>query len=351
MIKPLTSLRFFFAFFVFLSHTGNYLKNDDGLTYLYTSFFKEGYLGVSFFFILSGFILAYNYQNKFLENKITKKNFYIARLARIYPLHLLTLLLSLPLAHNLLFNANPITVVVVLLSHLTLIQSFFPMEVFYFNLNGPSWSISNEMFFYLLFPFIVKILTGSKKYFFLLFSITIISVSFIFFKNEFQHYVFYINPVFRVVDFLIGIVLYDVFLKIREINITTIRWTIIEILSLIVFATFYFNHNNVEQVFRYSSYYWLPMIFIILTFSLSKGIVSKILSCKFFVLLGEISFAFYLLHQLIFGYAKLSFGEIFIQERSIFFVFIVFLITIILSYVAFTFFEKPINRIIRSKIK
>ena len=57
-------------------------------------FFKEGFVGVSFFFVLSGFIIAYNYQEKLLTKTTTKRTFWVARIARIYPLHLLTLLIA-----------------------------------------------------------------------------------------------------------------------------------------------------------------------------------------------------------------------------------------------------------------
>lgn len=59
-----------------------------------SSFFKEGFVGVSFFFVLSGFIIAYNYQKKLSESKMTKRSFWVARIARIYPLHVLTLLIA-----------------------------------------------------------------------------------------------------------------------------------------------------------------------------------------------------------------------------------------------------------------
>lgn len=57
-----------------------------------THFYKEGFVGVSFFFILSGFIIAYNYQQKLVERKVSKRQFWVARIARIYPLHIATLL-------------------------------------------------------------------------------------------------------------------------------------------------------------------------------------------------------------------------------------------------------------------
>lgn len=69
MINTLTSLRFIFALMVFGAHCYTIDKFFD------THFFKEGFVGVSFFFVLSGFIIAYNYQKRFSENKITKRAF------------------------------------------------------------------------------------------------------------------------------------------------------------------------------------------------------------------------------------------------------------------------------------
>ena len=75
MINTLTSLRFIFALMVFGAHCYTIDKFFD------THFFKEGFVGVSFFFVLSGFIIAYNYQKKFSENKIAKRAFWVARIS------------------------------------------------------------------------------------------------------------------------------------------------------------------------------------------------------------------------------------------------------------------------------
>ena len=55
---------------------------------------KKDLLESAFFCILSGFIIAYNYEEKLLEKTTTKRTFWVARIARIYPLHLLTLLIA-----------------------------------------------------------------------------------------------------------------------------------------------------------------------------------------------------------------------------------------------------------------
>ena len=58
MIKPLTSLRFFFAFMVFVSHIGFVNIESPLYHWLKRNVFSEGLLGVSFFFILSGFVIS-----------------------------------------------------------------------------------------------------------------------------------------------------------------------------------------------------------------------------------------------------------------------------------------------------
>src|SRR5207249_3735398 len=101
--------------------------------------------GVSFFFVLSGFIIAYAYPK--LDNKHDVFDFYVARIARIWPAHFATLLLVLPLLQtpiNLTFVANAF-----------LLHSWVPSKPWYFSYNHPSWSISTELFFYAVFPILI----------------------------------------------------------------------------------------------------------------------------------------------------------------------------------------------------
>ena len=85
-----------------------------------THFFKEGFVGVSFFFILSGFIIAYNYEEKLLEKITTKRTFWVARIARIYPLHLLTLLIAACIGGYVQYNETTCTMMGSLISMLNL---------------------------------------------------------------------------------------------------------------------------------------------------------------------------------------------------------------------------------------
>ena len=91
-LKPLIGLRFLAAFAVFVAHVpGSWQDYDFGKA-------PVGAAGVSFFFVLSGFILAYVYVPRLkasVSGKFPVKEFYFRRVARIWPLHLATLLISL----------------------------------------------------------------------------------------------------------------------------------------------------------------------------------------------------------------------------------------------------------------
>lgn len=93
MIDTLTSLRLIFALMVFGAHC--YVVDD----FFDVHFFKEGFVGVSFFFVLSGFIIAYNYQEKLQTGEVSRRTFWVARIARVYPLHWLTLCIAVVLGN------------------------------------------------------------------------------------------------------------------------------------------------------------------------------------------------------------------------------------------------------------
>ncbi|HEY8189085.1 MAG TPA: acyltransferase, partial [Micavibrio sp.] len=151
-IHPLTSLRFYAALAISLSHILNYMDTDIGIHIPFLDFFP-GYLGVDFFFILSGFILTHVYEESFRTQSITKTDFYIKRLARIYPLHALTLLMALELStilghlhHNDMIWADN--------TNRSFLLNLFLMHAWGMSsgasFNVPSWSISAEWFAYLL---------------------------------------------------------------------------------------------------------------------------------------------------------------------------------------------------------
>src|SRR5947208_17047412 len=127
-------------------------------------FLMVGFGCVSFFFVLSWFILTYFYADVFLYgiSLASYKRFVWDRLTKIYPVHFLALLLVLPIATlspqlRLDWRAVPL--------HLLLLQCFWPSSTPAFSsyLNVPSWSISCEWFFYLLGPVVMFLASGNRR--------------------------------------------------------------------------------------------------------------------------------------------------------------------------------------------
>lgn len=343
MIKPLTSLRFFFAFFVFLSHLSFITTNNDLYNWFKRNIFFEGYLGVSFFFILSGFVLSYS-SSKYIEDnsfKLNKKKFYLARIFRIYPLHLMTLLITVLLFYD--FSTISISRFV---PNLFLLQSFIPIQTYYYSFNSPSWSISNEMFFYISFPFVFSFCLKFKKtaiFLFFIFIFLLFGVKPIV-SPELQKFIYYVNPLSRLLDFTIGIFLFFLHQKFQH-KMNNKLGVKLEITSLIVFLLFFIPHNYFDRAFRFSIYYWIPMAFMVLVFSFQKGIISKLLSNKFLVYLGEISFAFYMIHIIVINcYNLLKFNTHLFYTPVL-----LLIISLVLSALIFEFFEKPINNYLKRK--
>lgn len=355
MIKPLTSLRFFFAMMVFSSHLTFIIKPEENsaLNWINQHIFSEGFIGVSFFFILSGFILSYTYQEKIINRTTSTYDFWIARIARIYPLHILTIMMIVPLIFKEQIATGEIFILKFLLN-ITLLQSFIPNSDYYFSLNAPSWSISDEWFFYLVFPALIFFINRNNKLKWILFFLLLIAIpsAMLFVNQSHQHYLFYINPVFRLADFAIGIFLFNISLKLKTTTLSEKHiYTLIELCSIGLFILFFVFHNKIPIVYRYSCYYWLPMSIIIFVFSLQKGGISSMLSNSFLIVLGEISFGIYMIHSVIIGYFFAFNLKFFHISNNYMIIFITLAITLFLSYIIFIFYEKPCNKYIKNNVK
>lgn len=349
MIKSLTSLRFFFALLVFLSHLQFFPKTDNFFSTLYEHIFREGYLGVSFFFILSGFVLSLSYGDRFAKNKITFTDYLIARIARIYPLHLLTFIISLPLALGGLLSLPKIKALSFTFLNVFLLQSWIPKEAIYFSFNMPSWSISDEFFFYLIFPFLISFIRPVKIWHII--PLLVMPLLLLLIPERFQHAFFYVNPIFRVFDFYIGILLYEVYKNGIIQPKTEKKATMLEGISILLFLIFFLFHGYMPQVMRYSIYYWLPMSFIILTFAYNAGKISRLASNNWLVLGGEISFGLYMIHQLVIRYAVSLNERIGLTNNYYIVALIVFVVSIVASYLLYRFFEMPINKMIKNRFQ
>jgi peptidoglycan/LPS O-acetylase OafA/YrhL len=149
-IKILTPLRFVAALWVILYFFGDRLELGWREA---SGFIAKGYLGVDLFFILSGFILAHVYGPQVICKRFNYRSFLWARLARLYPVHLVTLfglmILSL-VARGAGIEVNEAFDTRTLGAQLLMVQAWGMTPAG--SWNHPAWSISAEWFAYLLFP-------------------------------------------------------------------------------------------------------------------------------------------------------------------------------------------------------
>ena len=291
-----------------------------------------GGIAVSFFFVLSGFILVYVYKDRLNKTAIPK--FYFTRFARIWPLHAVCLLWIASMASGYL----PATEWPWLrgMSHWSLLQAWYPANNWVCCYNGVAWSISAEAFFYLMFPLL---LLGTARQFWVkyvcVFAATFIGLVWMAstlpthlpikdVANEaldprvFAHFF----PPFRLLEFMTGMAAGIVFLaRNTQPNSgdavghrswqSTVKGTVLEIVVLalsvgcfqIFFSSGLFRHVHNIEVWGPTLKHWLSfsggMFFhaaVIYVFARSAGWCARLSGTRVMVFSGEISFAFYMIH-------------------------------------------------------
>ncbi len=321
-IKPLTALRIFPALAVILNHASEYFSCWHGLS----NYYIAGQ-ALTFFFVLSGFLLTLNYFH--LADMKGAFKFYLARVARIWPAHVISLTLLLAAMPE-IFKITGAKLPV-FLSNLFMTQSWIPSWQVYFSYNAPSWSNATEFFFYLCFPFLFW---GMKKKWYLPMAITApIVLAIIYYCNvthmpEFDATklstlgVLYIHPITRLFDFTVGMTLGLLWKNhSSKINLATPVFTTLEVLLLVGVCVL----NACSSALRYACVpwageggaFWLqnsgPSLIgfgaLIFVFALQRGYMSKVLSNPFLVLMGELGFGAYMLHGVFITYLGVNFPQ------------------------------------------
>jgi len=153
----LTGVRFIAALAVVLFHFGVF-AGIPGTAYW------SGGQAVGFFFILSGIVLTHVYHDAVTSRTITWANFMNRRLARIFPMHVVAWLIATAL--HLWFGWISSTErhpVLSWFAGLFCVQVYWPSPGFIGRWNPPAWSVSCELFFYVLFPLLVPFLSHHLK--------------------------------------------------------------------------------------------------------------------------------------------------------------------------------------------
>jgi peptidoglycan/LPS O-acetylase OafA/YrhL len=144
-LDALTGIRFFAAIYVVLYHSKLPIFFATHHQTIASNFFNNGFLAVSLFFLLSGFILSYTYSGR-VRNASERRRFWEARVARLYPVYLLSLLLTSAVHLSIPKWSYAIPTILML-------QAWNPFDKAMWGAwNYVCWTLSVEAFFYLVFP-------------------------------------------------------------------------------------------------------------------------------------------------------------------------------------------------------
>ena len=297
-LRPLTSFRFLAAFFVFLFHIQIRVPLvDDGPL---KTLFSEGAVGMTMFFMLSGFILTHVYQER-----LNLKKYFLNRFARVYPIYLLAAVLALPWILVDLSGSEEgtssvytlIQVVIILLFGLLLLQAWLPQLFVYWN-NSASWSISNEAFFYGCFPLIRAFLLGfSRGWLAALLILTIlvsalIPVSAYVFENtpNPSFFLFYSNPAYRIPEFFAGCLVYLLF---KDVDLTTVYKVVLYIIA-VPFVAYLSLWGDIFPIYTFHNFLGIPAIgaCLVLLWKMPEQ-SNNAWNWRISVWLGHISYCFY----------------------------------------------------------
>lgn len=225
-----------------------------------------------------------------------------------------------------------------------------PEPQYFFSFNGVSWSISVEVFFYL--AFIALFVRLRTRYLAVLGGALALVIGFLLVGPLANHplngWTFYINPAFRAVDFIAGMLIFRVFASGR-FQPTVTQSSALEVGSLVLLGAFaYIGMKHVPMAWRYDLFYLLPMILTVWAFSHGQGILSRLISTRLFVLLGEASFSLYMIHQIVIALAlKNSPVNINEPNQVLWFIGVTTLTGVVISVAMYEMYEKPINDYLR----
>lgn len=259
-------------------------------------------MGVACFFVLSGFCYALGYGRKVNAPDFDYRRFLKSRLVKFYPLHWITLLIAIPISlhlelgwkNGILLGVNGL-----------LLQSWFPLSLVYYSFNGVSWFLSDMVLMVAVFPFLSRLLDSrNKRWLFLLPALAVYCILCIWTPADMRNTVLYVNPVVRLCDFTVGILSGMWYLRLKDnacvaesvqnhkVLLRTV--SVVSFLALLSMSIFIPGQTTLMAWI-----FWPAAVVMLMSISLNPG---GLLSTSILKRLGQLSFPFYMLHQLVIRY-------------------------------------------------
>ena len=307
-------------------------------------------MATSFFFVLGGFGLTLGYKDKVLKPDFNYRQYLTRRLTKFYPPHWICLIAAIPLA---LISFRWLLIPTFFVNA-ALLQTWFPFVNVYFSFNAVSWYLANTMFFAIVFPLLCRVIVKHRTSTAIFFIVAYILLA-VLMPSEYYHYGFYINPLARTLDFVVGIYTALAFIRLCEkkwIASVMQRGNIIVLAMFFVIATMvYVIYIIPTEVCYFTVIYWSPVVFVILNASLlGKVGGTNLLRNNYLVALGDSVFTFFLVHQLVIRYYKLLTVDILHYENDILTTIICLIVSIAVSLIINKYLLTPFTQWLTKKI-
>ncbi|GGZ26539.1 acyltransferase [Streptomyces inusitatus] len=357
-LRSLTGLRFLALLPVFLTHAafeGVFSDADMSWGFL-DAVGDSGYAAVSFFFVLSGFVITWSHRPG-----DTARAFWRRRALRVFPNHLVVYVfaLALMLAAGATFDTPA------LVSQLFLVHAWVPDPLFIDTGNTVTWSLGVDVVFYALFPVLLVLVNriGPNRLWYwsgatVLVVIAIPAVALTLLPDtpampvgdasHSQYWFTYFSPLSRTVECVLGMLVARIVLTGKWIGLRVLPAT-----ALVVVA--YAVAQQLPFLYRLSAVLIVPLA--LLTAALAVADTEgrgTPLDNKVMVRLGELSFAFYLVHQVLLEYGHIlvstkdAAGEVLLRTwgtpAGIAVILLSFAVSMVLAWLLHTWVEKPAMR-------
>lgn len=340
-LPSLTGLRFVAALAVFGFHLnalglfrGGPAESAMGLL------FGPGAIGVSFFFVLSGFVLTWSARPGQPATSIWRR-----RYAKIFPNHVVAWFVALfGLA---VLGSHEISAVSVVLGAL-LLQAWVPMQSVFFAVNTPAWSLSCEAAFYFAFPWLIRWLSRVSRLWWLAsalaVAVVLVPVVAMLFPPTVEYWFVYVFPATRILEFALGMVMARIVLSGQWIGLGMLPATAL-------FLVAYFGSAYLPGTFGYVAATVVPLALLIPAVAVADidGTFSPWRS-RPFVWLGEVSFAFYLVHHFVIRTIAEGLSELNVTRLPAFVPAALMLaVSLVAAWLLFRFVEQPVFRLLTRK--
>ena len=351
-LDSLTVFRFVAAASVVIFHYGR----DTAVYKALPAVLAAGSIAVTFFFVLSGFVISISAHGR----KFDLFRFYVNRVARIFPVYILALL-------AVLFAVNLDGKGLDFFLSLTMMQSWF--SPYPLTLNMPGWSVSVEVFFYIVAPAMIVLAGrwGARSWLgwasisIIVWLVTQFVLSWVnksqFHKDNFSFANDLVNyfPVSHFCSFLLGFTAGIAYKNGVLVNgITEREKRLIFILSVCLVVLLSKNGRRLNDFFGESfaygsSFYSVVFSFFIYSCALSDKFISKAISVPALVLLGEASYSLYIMQMPIYMYFDMVFPKTLSWGGEYRF-WLYFTILLAVSIALFVYVERPLSLLVKRKI-